>query len=125
MNSFRKPVCAALALASVIGVANADGTVESGKQVFELRCRTCHGVTAPADYPVGPNLAGIVGTKAGTKDSGIHSRALMDSEIVWNRDSLRRFLSSPSRELPGTLMAVRVSDPAELEGLLDFLESLR
>jgi cytochrome c2 len=49
----------------------------------------------------------------------------MDSGIVWDRDSLRRFLSNPQGEVPGTLMAARVSDPAELEDLLDYLESLR
>jgi cytochrome c2 len=44
---------------------------------------------------------------------------------VWDRASLRRFLSHPQREIPGTLMATSVSDPADLENLLDYLESLR
>ena len=44
---------------------------------------------------------------------------------MWDRASLRHFLSGPQREIPGTLMAVAVSDPAELEDLLDYLESLR
>ena len=55
----------------------------------------------------------------------MHSRAVMDSGIVWDRDSLRRFLTDPQGEIPGTLMAARVPDPAELESLLDYLESLR
>jgi len=124
MNSFLRRAFAALALAGLIGVAAADE--QSGRQVFERRCRGCHGGTAaPADYPIGPRLDGIVGSKAGTKDHGVHSRAVMDSGIVWDRDSLRRFLSDPQREIPGTLMAVRVLNPAELERLLDYLESLR
>lgn len=94
-----------------------------GQQVFEHRCRTCHGGTKQADLPIGPSLAGIIGTKAGTQPSGVHSRALIDSGIVWDRDSLRRFLSAPSREFPGTYMPVSVTDPAELESLLDYLES--
>ena len=49
----------------------------------------------------------------------------MDSGIVWDRASLRRFLSNPEREIPGTLMAVSVRDRAELESLLDYLETLR
>jgi cytochrome c len=125
MSNFRKSVYGALALASAVGVANAAGTLDSGKQIFEARCRNCHGGPAPADYPVGPTLTGIVGAKAGTRDSGMHSRALIDSGIVWNRDSLRRFLSNPTGEVPGTLMVARVSNPAELESLLDYLESLR
>ena len=124
MNRYRKSVCVGLALASVIGAAAADE--QSGRQVFERRCRGCHGGTAvPADHTIGPRLDGIVGSKAGTADHGVHSSAVMDSGIVWDRDSLRRFLSNLQREIPGTLMAVRVVDPAELESLLDYLESLR
>jgi cytochrome c2 len=55
----------------------------------------------------------------------MHSRALIDSGIVWDRDSLRRFLSDPRRAIPGTTMPVGVADPAQLERLLDYLESLR
>ena len=124
MNRFLKRVFAALVLAGLIGAAAADE--QSGRQVFERRCRACHGgASAPADYPIGPRLNGIVGSKAGTRDHGVHSRAAIDSRLVWDRYSLRRFLTDPQREIPGTLMAVRVSDPAELESLLDYLESLR
>lgn len=118
------PLLTALALASLIGAAYAD-EVESGRKLYDQRCRTCHGGTAPADSPIGPSLAGIIGTRAATQANGIHSRALIDSGIVWDRDSLRRFLADPSRAVPGTLMPVRVADPAQLESLLDYLESFR
>ena len=49
----------------------------------------------------------------------------MDSGLVWDRASLRRFLSNPQREIPATLMAASVTDRGELESLLDYLESLR
>ena len=66
MNGYRKSVCVALALASVIGAAAADE--QSGRQVFERRCRGCHGSTAaPADHPIGPRLDGIIGSKAGSR----------------------------------------------------------
>jgi cytochrome c len=107
------------------GAASADPSAPSGKEIFERRCRTCHGGTEPALSSIGPNLAGIIGRKAGTQDSGVHSRAVIDSGIVWDRDSLRRFLAEPSGVVPGTLMGVGVTNPAELESLLDYLESLR
>ena len=110
-----------LALAGLVGPVRADDAA-SGREVYELRCRTCHGGTR-ADSPIGPSLAGIIGTRAGTQASGIHSRALIDSGVVWDRASLRRFLSDPRRELPGTLMFVGVVDAAQLESLLDYLES--
>jgi cytochrome c len=125
MNCFGKSACLALALAGIVGAAAGDeDQARAGRQVFDQRCRTCHGGTARADLPLGPSLSGIVGRRAGTGASGIHSRPVMDSGIVWDRASLRRFLSNPQREIPNTLMMVRVSDPAELESLLDYLETL-
>lgn len=123
MNRYRKSLCMALALASAIGVATADEQL--GRQVFERRCLGCHGGTAaPTDYPIGPRLDGIIGSKRRSKEFGVHSRVVTDPEVVWDRTSLRRFLTSPQREIPGTLMAAAVSDPVELENLLDYLESL-
>ena len=116
---------AAVVLACWAGAAGADAGAQAGRKVFDRECRTCHGGTARADTPIGPNLAGIIGRKAATQASGVHSRARIDSGIVWDRDSLRRFLADPPHAVPGTLMPVRVEDPAELEHLLDFLETLR
>ena len=125
MDYCRKLICTALALASVIGVAFAGDSPASGREVYERHCQTCHGGTAPADSPIGPDLAEIVGKRAATQSSGLHSRALTNSGIVWNRDSLRRYLAEPGRAVPGTLMPTRMADAAELESLLDYLESLR
>jgi cytochrome c len=113
----------AFALVGPIGASRADEAA-SGREVYELRCRTCHGGTAQANLPIGPSLAGIIGTKAGTQASGVHSRALIDSGIVWDREALRRFLTDPTRALPGTLMHADAFRPGELESLLDYLESL-
>jgi cytochrome c len=116
--------CVALALAGLAGAVSADEPA-SGQEVFEFRCRTCHGGRVRADSPIGPSLAGIVGTKAGTQATGVHSRAMIDSGTVWNRESLRRFLAEPPRAIPGTYMPARIVEPAELESLLDYLESYR
>ena len=103
----------------------ADASAARGRKVFESRCATCHEGSPPSTATLGPGLAGIFGRRAGGGPSGVHSRALAESGIVWNRDSLRRYLSDPGREVPGTIMPVRVEDPRELEDLLSYLETLR
>jgi len=125
MIHFRKLAWVAFALAGLIGQPACADEAASGQEVYQFRCRTCHGGTARADSPLGPSLTAIVGTKAGSQASGVHSRALIDSGIVWDRESLRRYLADPRRAIPGTIMPVGVADPAELESLLDYLETLR
>jgi cytochrome c len=114
-----------MAAACVAVSAWADDSARSGLRVYERHCRTCHGGSSPADLPIGPSLAGIVGARAGTQGGGMHSRAVMESGIVWNRESLRAFLSEPRGILPQAMMPTGIADPDELERLLDFLETLR
>jgi cytochrome c2 len=118
-------VVAAALVAGVSSLAAADESVEAGRNIFVKRCQTCHGGTGPADSPIGPDLRGIIGRKAGAAGPGMHSRAAVESDLIWDRESLRRFLSAPDKELPGTLMPARVTDPRELDDLLDYLQSLR
>ena len=116
----------ALALVWALGVpALADEPASAGRRIFESRCASCHETAGSSAGTLGPGLAGIVGRKAGTGKSGVHSRAMVESGIVWSRGSLRRFLSDPAREVPGTIMPVRVEDPKQLEDLLNYLESMR
>ena len=125
MNRLHFVVCAGLLLAGLDPAAAADPSVEAGRKIFQRNCQTCHGGTGPAASKIGPDLAGIIGRKAGTGSSGVHSRLNVESGEVWTRSSLRRYLSDPGREIPGTLMSTGVRDPKELEDLLDFLETLR
>ena len=115
-----------LALAGWIGTGYAaDVTPLRGDQVYEHRCRTCHGGARPADVPIAPDLRGIFGRKAGTGKPAVYSRALIDSGIVWDRDSLRQFLASPSAAMSDSHASFGQRYPQELESLLDYLESLR
>jgi cytochrome c2 len=103
----------------------ADESAARGRKIFEGRCASCHEGAGSSAGTLGPGLAGIVGRVAGTGRSGVHSRAMAESGIVWSRASLRRFLADPAREVPGTIMPVRVEDPRQLEDLLNYLESMR
>jgi cytochrome c len=125
MDRNRKLACAALALAALTGPAFAGESAQAGRQIFERNCRTCHGGSRPPDLAIGPSLNGIYGAQAGTRPGGVTSRAMIDSGIVWDRQTLRGFLSTPRREVPTALMPDGLSDAAEVESLLDYLETLR
>lgn len=125
MNRSIKRVCAGLAVAVATLGAFADEPPPAGRQVYVDHCRTCHGGTNPPDLDIGPRLAGIAGARAGTRPGGMHSRAMLFSPIVWDRDKLRAFLSVPRREFPNAVMPDIPLEPVELESLLDYLESLR
>ena len=126
-RSQSRPLLRAMLLMAALhaSAAFADDFSDPGRHIFESRCQSCHGGTAPADSAVGPSLVGVLGRKAGTGSSGVHSRAAIESDTVWTRSSLRRFLSDPGREMPGTLMSVRVQDSRQLDDLLNYLETLR
>jgi cytochrome c len=126
MNRFRYLVVALPLLGLAFAPAfAADESTSPGRKVFESRCVSCHESSPPSTNTLGPSLAGIVGRKAGSGNSGVHSRALAESGIVWNRGSLRSFLSDPGRAVPGTIMPMRVENPKEIEDLLNYLETLR
>jgi mono/diheme cytochrome c family protein len=59
MNCFGESACLALTLAGIVGAAAADeDQAQAGREVFDQRCRNCHGGTASADYPIGASLVG-------------------------------------------------------------------
>lgn len=119
-------VVAAIVLAAMpLSAAIADDFSDPGRRIFERRCQACHGGGAPADAVLGPSLVGVLGRKAGTGGAGMHSSAALESDTVWTRSSVRRYISDPGREMPGTLMQIRVTDARELDDLLNYLETLR
>jgi cytochrome c len=105
--------------------ALAAGNAASGRQLYQTRCVGCHGDGGNSAATLGPNLAGIVGRKAGTGESGVHSRALTESNIKWDEASLRWFLAGPTKQVEGTTMPTSVLDPQQIEDLVAYLKTLR
>jgi cytochrome c2 len=80
------------------------GDAAAGKAVFN-RCKICHAIEAGQPNPVGPNLRGVFGRKAGTADDYAYSPAMKKSGVVWNDDTLTKYLKNPSGFIPGNKMA--------------------
>lgn len=112
----------AAALISAIAPAAAAGP--DGAALFRQRCASCHSVDPAKKSPLGPNLSGIVGRKAAASQFN-YSPALKNSNLTWNRANLDRFLSGPSRMVPGTRMVITVSDPAQRAAILNYLQTAK
>jgi len=69
------------------------------------RCKICHAVEAGRPSPVGPNLHGVYDRKAGSLDSYAYSAAMKQSGVVWNDDTLAKYLANPRQFIPGNKMA--------------------
>ncbi len=89
-----------------------------GAAVYE-RCQACHSLTRNR---TGPKHCGLIGRPAGGVAGFSYSKALQDSGIVWNAESLDRFLENPFKAVPGTRMGYAgVKDPQERADLIAFL----
>lgn len=122
MNS-RKfvPGIAVVVLAASVGHAAADGDPQKGAQVF-IQCKACHSLDAGKNL-VGPSLQGLFGRTSGTVPGYNYSPAMKDAKVVWNEDTLAKYLTDPKAFVPGDKMPfVGIKDPAKLADLIAYLK---
>jgi cytochrome c len=106
------PIAVALTLSSAQALPQDDGEgSREGELAFNSSCRTCHS-TKDGDNRLGPNLHGIIGREAGSEEYA-YSPALKSSDIVWDADTLDRFIENPESVIPGNNMKPYggISDP--------------
>lgn len=72
-------------------------------------CRFCHTFKKDEKPLVGPNLHAIFGKQAGTVPNFYYSTALAQAGrdgLVWNDETLSRYLENPDSFIPGTSMII-------------------
>ena len=94
---------AAAAAAFVGTAAQAAGDAAAGKQVF-TQCAICHNAAKGAPNKIGPNLFGIVGSKAGEVPGFNFSPAMKNSGITWTPDKIAAYANDPQKTVPGNRM---------------------
>ncbi|MFC4732237.1 c-type cytochrome [Salipiger abyssi] len=109
-----------LVLSSGLVVLPARAQTADGERLFQQRCASCHSLDE-GGRGAGPSLSGVFGRPAGSVEGARYSRALEESNLVWDAPTLDAFLENPRGTVPGTVMAVRVTDPAQREAIIDLL----
>lgn len=86
-------------------------------------CISCHSADPAETGLPGPNLAGVVGRRAGSRPDFEYSpamRAAGAGQLVWTRAMLKAFLANPQGLVPGTAMQ-RLPPGAPVDEVIDWL----
>jgi cytochrome c len=111
-----------LALLCFLAAAPAVFAAPAGAELFN-RCKICHSVDAGGPNRVGPNLHGVFGRTAGSVPGFAYSPAMKKSGIVWNGDTLTKFLRDPLGFMPGSRMGFPgIADDKALADLIAYLK---
>jgi len=93
--------------------------VKLGEKVFK-KCTSCHSTTK---NKMGPSLENLFGRTAGTFEGYRYSKAMRKSGIVWNEETLKKFLKKPSKFIKGNKMRFRgIRKESKLDALIAYLK---
>ena len=103
-----KSVVSGVLVAVVLGVGLSSsamaGDAALGEKVFK-KCKACH-VVDKEKHKTGPHLVNIIGRTAGSAEGyKKYSKAMKNSGIVWDDETLNGYLEKPKKYLKGTRMA--------------------
>jgi cytochrome c len=107
-----------IAITAVSSASRAQ-SFDPGKQLFEKRCGGCHALDRDKE---GPRLHGVYGRSAGSIDSFQYSEALKKSKIVWQEDTLNRWLADTEKLVRGNDMTFHVERADERRAIIAFLK---
>jgi cytochrome c len=104
---------------AILIAALATGDPKAGEAVYS-RCLGCHSLEVNR---TGPKHCGLFGRRAGSAPGFEYSPAMKNSKLVWNEQTLERFLADPPKTVPGTAMTYAgVADAKERADLIAYLK---
>lgn len=94
--------------------------IKAGQGKYGM-CRSCHTLTEGGARMTGPNLHGLLGSKAATRDFN-YSAALKAANLTWDAPTLDKWIEDPRAMVPGTKMAfVGIKDAKARIDLIGYL----
>ncbi|HTT13302.1 MAG TPA: c-type cytochrome [Burkholderiaceae bacterium] len=116
---FASKVLLAVGIAACAPAAFAAGDADAGRVVYQARCSACHSL----DYNgVGPAHRGVFGRAAAQAPGFVYSDALKSAHIVWNEETLDRWLTDPEKLVPGQRMGVNVPEARDRADVITYLK---
>lgn len=90
------------------------------------QCAVCHSAAKGGEVLVGPDLWGVVGTRAASRPGFAYSDQLKAARLDWDAATLDKWLADPVALVPGTRMVFAGQpDPARRRAIIAYLETLR
>jgi cytochrome c len=117
-------ICCTFCLTSSFAVSaaqnsNAGGDPSHGREVFEKRCTGCHALDNEKE---GPRLRGVFGRKSGSVPTFKYSDAVKSANIIWDADSLDRWLTDPDKLIPDSDMDFHLAKAGERSDVIAYLK---
>ena len=108
-------------LSASMANAHSDMDIRAGERLY-TQCTGCH---APDYNRTGPKHCGISSRTAGGVAEFSYTNAMKNSGIIWTRDTLDEFLTSPFDMVPGTSMGFSgISSEQERQQLITYMLQL-
>ncbi len=107
--------------------AFAAGSAASGAKLFTANiCSACHAIAKGNPSPVGPNLFGVVGRKAGSLNGYAYSPAMKAAGLTWDEGTLVKYVMSPSIVVPANKMVFAgIKKEQDAEDVAAYLATLK
>lgn len=114
----------ALGIAAMVAVSSGTAMAKSsGEKLFKKKCGTCHSIE-PGKHKVGPSLAGVIGSKAGSTDFPKY-KALKGADFTWDLTSIDAWITNPKKFIKkSTAMTVKVKKEKDRQAIIDYLRGV-
>jgi cytochrome c len=111
-------VAISAALTGTVWAAGLTGDASHGEALYEA-CQDCHSLDK---NDVGPRHRGVFGRKAASLPDYDYSDALKSTNIVWNEETLDKWLTDPQAVAPGAKMFFHLDNPQDRADVIAYLK---
>ena len=111
-------VAVSAALTGTVWAGPLTGDAGHGETLYEA-CQDCHSLDK---NDVGPRHRGVFGRKAASLPDYDYSDALKSANIVWNEETLDKWLTDPQAVAPGAKMFFHLDNPQDRADVIAYLK---